>query len=178
MNIDVGKNAKNNWKRRSDGGGEKEVVTDARFASVHTDPRFQKIRTKERKVTIDPRFDKMFTDKNFGSAAVPIDKRGRRKEKNESALQRYYELKENERVRVGGLKVDDEEEEEEKEVGVRDSDESDEMEDLPDVEIDTDDDEMLIGGRESESEEQVCFLFVTNIIVRSIFVINVCLFVI
>uniref|UniRef100_A0A7N0TJJ7 NUC153 domain-containing protein n=1 Tax=Kalanchoe fedtschenkoi TaxID=63787 RepID=A0A7N0TJJ7_KALFE len=165
-------------KRKSGNKGErrsKDVVTDARFASVHSDPRFQNIPRREKKVSIDPRFDKMFTDRNFGSSAAPVDKRGRRKERKENPLQRYYQLEEEKRkdeeseeseeeeekqkpdkveLKSGGVLEESESEEED---GLPSDDESDDMESydsqLSDVEVDTDD-EIMIGESDSDTDEQ------------------------
>ncbi|CAM8958796.1 unnamed protein product [Rhodiola kirilowii] len=170
---DIGKKDKRK-SEGSNGGGAKEVVTDARFASVHSDPRFQNIPRREKKVSIDPRFDKIFTDRDFGSSAAPVDKRGRRKEQKENPLQRYYQLEERkeedgvesedseeeqkqEKLKFSGDLKESETEEEDGEVGVRSSDESDDMEEydsqLSDIEVNTDD-EMLIGESDSDTDEQ------------------------
>ncbi|GLT82595.1 hypothetical protein SLE2022_009580 [Rubroshorea leprosula] len=80
------------------GSGSKKIITDARFASMHTDPRFQKVPQHKSKVAIDSRFNRMFTDKSFASSSTRFDKRGKPKKKNsESSLRHYYRLEEEQR---------------------------------------------------------------------------------
>lgn len=50
---------------------------DARFDKVYTDPRFVSAPNKLKKVEIDPRFKKMFTEKQFNVIAK-VDKYGRK----------------------------------------------------------------------------------------------------
>ncbi|XP_078432838.1 pre-rRNA-processing ESF1-like protein [Wolffia australiana] len=79
-------------------GGRKNLITDARFASAQSDPRFQRMPENVGKVTLDSRFGSMFTDKNYGSSAPLVDKRGkRRKSKGENPLAEYYHLVEEDR---------------------------------------------------------------------------------
>lgn len=68
-------------------------VRDERFARLHTDPRFQRLPQKERKVQVDNRFASMFSDQRFNSSA-PVDKYGRpdRGNKQDGELRRLYEL--------------------------------------------------------------------------------------
>ena len=51
-------------------------VRDARFARLHTDPRFQRMAKKERSAVIDSRFDAMQKDSSFDDRSKVIDKRG------------------------------------------------------------------------------------------------------
>ncbi|XP_042478201.1 pre-rRNA-processing protein ESF1 [Macadamia integrifolia] len=77
--------------------GESRVITDARFSSVHSDPRFQRVPKKQSRVSIDSRFNRMFSDKKFSSSSAPIDKRGKpKKETSESHLRHYYRLEDEE----------------------------------------------------------------------------------
>ncbi|KAG4203043.1 hypothetical protein ERO13_A05G376600v2 [Gossypium hirsutum] len=80
---------------RESGGGK--IIKDARFASLHSDPRFQKVPKRKTKVVIDSRFNRMFTDKRFASSSAPLDKRGKPKKGNtQSSLRHYYHLEEEE----------------------------------------------------------------------------------
>lgn len=80
------------------GGRRKgKLITDPRFAAVHSDPRFQKLPEKTKKVSLDSRFSRMFEDRRFSSSEAPVDKRGRLKESNENPLHHYYTFKEEER---------------------------------------------------------------------------------
>ncbi|CAK7355655.1 unnamed protein product [Dovyalis caffra] len=77
---------------------EKEIIDDPRFASTHTDPRFQRVPKRELKVAIDSRFNRMFTDKNFGTSSAPVDKRGRpKKQKTDTSLRHFYRIEEEEK---------------------------------------------------------------------------------
>ncbi|CAA2997427.1 Hypothetical predicted protein [Olea europaea subsp. europaea] len=104
-----------NYHPQNEGG---KIITDARFSSVHFDPRFREAPKRNSKVVIDSRFDRMFTDKNFASSKAPIDKRGklRKNSHSQNPLKHYYHLEEEEnQVEKGhGLKkVATEEKEEE-----------------------------------------------------------------
>ncbi|CAN1305910.1 Pre-rRNA-processing protein esf1 [Linum perenne] len=100
--------------------GGSDMVSDPRFASVHTDPRFQRVPRKTAKVVIDSRFSRMFTDKEFGGTKAPVDKRGRRKKQDSSgALRRYYRMEEGEEKKKGKVEEkenDSESEDEEEEI--------------------------------------------------------------
>ncbi|KAJ9172625.1 hypothetical protein P3X46_015840 [Hevea brasiliensis] len=125
--------AKNSDKIHHGGGGGRKIIADPRFASVHSDPRFQKVPTQKSKVAIDSRFNRIFTDKNFASSSALLDKRGKpKKHKSESSLRHYYRIQEEEEK-----DNDDEREETEKETKIV-SDEDDGGEEV---------------GEESEKEE-------------------------
>ena len=55
-------------------------ISDPRFRSAHSDPRFMRFPTAAVKTKIDKRFQKMFSDPNFGTGgpAAGRDKRGRK----------------------------------------------------------------------------------------------------
>ncbi|XP_052196010.1 pre-rRNA-processing protein esf1 [Diospyros lotus] len=91
--ADPSNRAQNGGNRR---GGGKVVITDPRFASVHSDPRFAKLSKHKSKVAIDSRFDRMFTDKSFSSSSARVDKRGkpRKDSASQNALKHYYRLEE------------------------------------------------------------------------------------
>ncbi|WMV16586.1 hypothetical protein MTR67_009971 [Solanum verrucosum] len=82
------------------GGGnrtEKNVINDSRFAALHSDPRFREPPQKKSKVTIDSRFNRMFTDKNFASSKASTDIRGKpRKSSAKNPLNHYYHIEEEE----------------------------------------------------------------------------------
>ncbi|XP_058180657.1 pre-rRNA-processing protein esf1 [Rhododendron vialii] len=79
---------------RDDGGTK--LITDPRFASVHSDPRFAKFTPHKAKVKIDSRFERVFTDKSFSSSSAKIDKRGKPKKDTQNPLKRYYQLEDEE----------------------------------------------------------------------------------
>ncbi|XP_074628281.1 ESF1 homolog [Acropora palmata] len=65
---------------------------DPRFAHVASDPRFKRMPRKEKKVKIDERFQKMFTDKNF-TVNYFVDKRGSKvKNTSKEDLDKFYSL--------------------------------------------------------------------------------------
>ncbi|KAJ4836910.1 hypothetical protein Tsubulata_034702 [Turnera subulata] len=77
--------------------GRSNVIEDPRFAGIHTDPRFQKVPERKLKVSIDSRFSRMLTDKNFATSSAPLDKRGRpKKQRPMDLLGRYYQIDEEE----------------------------------------------------------------------------------
>ncbi|XP_030524084.2 ESF1 homolog [Rhodamnia argentea] len=129
-------------------GGAK-IITDSRFASVHSDPRFQRVPKHKAKVAIDSRFNRMFSDKSFSSSAAPLDKRGRpKKQSSRNSLRHYYRIEED-----GGREEEADEEEEEEEVEEQresvakraelSEESADELESGSEVELE--------GGGESES---------------------------
>uniref|UniRef100_A0A0V0IQE8 Putative ESF1-like n=1 Tax=Solanum chacoense TaxID=4108 RepID=A0A0V0IQE8_SOLCH len=90
------------------GGGnrtEKNVINDSRFAALHSDPRFREPPQKKSKVTIDSRFNRMFTDKNFASSKALTDIRGKpRKSSAKNPLNHYYHIEEEEEEEEQGEK--------------------------------------------------------------------------
>ncbi|XP_009767399.1 pre-rRNA-processing protein esf1 [Nicotiana tabacum] len=90
------------------GGGnrtEKRIINDSRFTALHSDPRFREPPKKKSKVTIDSRFNRMFTDKNFASSKAPTDIRGRPVNSSSSSrknpLNHYYHLEKEEEEEEG-----------------------------------------------------------------------------
>ncbi|PIA26756.1 hypothetical protein AQUCO_08900010v1 [Aquilegia coerulea] len=92
------KKKKNSAQDSKNNNNGREIITDPRFSSVHTDPRFRKYSKHQSKVTIDSRFDRMFSDKRFGSSSsATIDKRGKPKPMNSvNPLRHYYKMDEDE----------------------------------------------------------------------------------
>ncbi|XP_049382188.1 pre-rRNA-processing protein ESF1 [Solanum stenotomum] len=148
------------------GGGnrtEKNVINDSRFAALHSDPRFREPPQKKSKVTIDSRFNRMFTDKNFASSKAPTDIRGKpRKSSAKNPLNHYYHIEEEEEEEEQGEKQkrqkekskvlesesdDDSEEEEEEEEEETKSDSGTSEEEIEDHKL------KKVGAVSSESEE-------------------------
>ncbi|KAK2991893.1 hypothetical protein RJ640_011582 [Escallonia rubra] len=93
---------------------EDKLITDPRFASVHSDPRFQAAPRHKSKVAIDSRFNRMFTDKSFASSSVRIDKRGKRRDdSSQHPLKHYYRLESEDERKTGKEKSDEAESDEE-----------------------------------------------------------------
>lgn len=59
-------NKKDNKKKPS--GPKAPIQTDPRFSHVHRDPRFQRPKKQDSKVTVDNRFSSMLKSKEFSSA--------------------------------------------------------------------------------------------------------------
>ncbi|XP_076914630.1 pre-rRNA-processing protein ESF1-like [Bidens hawaiensis] len=88
----MGSKNKNNKKPSGDrvyGSGNKPI-TDERFSLSQKDPRFQDVPKHKNKVSIDSRFDRMFTDKHFSTSSARVDKRGKAKSDGISVLKNYY----------------------------------------------------------------------------------------
>ncbi|OQR98341.1 pre-rRNA-processing protein ESF1 [Thraustotheca clavata] len=73
-----------------------QVVSDPRFSKVHNDPRFARNSKKRNKVQLDKRFQAVLTDTKFQSVQGKYDKYGRRIEKQENEMKKYYNLEEDE----------------------------------------------------------------------------------
>lgn len=132
------------------GHGGKKISTDPRFASVHLDPRFSKLPKHKAKVTIDSRFDKMFTDKNFASSTAQIDKRGKaKKDSSRDALKHYYRLEEEEEREKPKEEIEDEEVESDEREGQSEKPSMD----LSDLEMGTDSDASESDEEEENNEE-------------------------
>lgn len=111
-------------------GPPAERISDARFASFQTDPRFRLPSKKNTKTKLDKRFAGMLNDKEFTDTAR-VDRYGRKlkSDTKKKALQRLYEAE------------DDEEEEEE--------------EDGEEVEIEVEDDDVVEKALRAADEKAV-----------------------
>ncbi|EPX74289.1 pre-rRNA processing protein Esf1 [Schizosaccharomyces octosporus yFS286] len=99
----------------------KQVVNDPRFQSVHSDPRFSKVRRGNLKVRVDERFKSLKDDKDFKTSAS-VDKYGRKLKQDKSAkeIERLYDVEDkdssseesDEDKNKAGEREEDEEEEE------------------------------------------------------------------
>lgn len=70
------------------------MEADQRFTRVTQDPRFKKISRKEKKLKIDGRFQKMFTDTSFTTKYF-VDKRGSKVQRtSKEDLHKFYEMSE------------------------------------------------------------------------------------
>ncbi|KAK8672757.1 hypothetical protein V6N13_111120 [Hibiscus sabdariffa] len=124
----------NKSETASGSGGGGEIIKDARFASIHTDPRFHTVPKHKSKVVIDSRFNRMYTDKNFASSSAPLDKRGKAKKGNsQNSLRHYYHLEDEEgeekkRMKDVASEEDDTEESDSSGMLEKDSDGESEME--------------------------------------------------
>ncbi|XP_054166514.1 uncharacterized protein LOC128963986 [Oppia nitens] len=96
--------------------------SDERFAHVLTDPRFRTLRKSDKKVKIDKRFQKLFTEKRF-QLKHAVNKRGKRV-KNADSYKKMYDL--------------DDEEEEKQEKQEEDKVVEDKREDVIDNDVNND----------------------------------------
>ncbi|MCL7044981.1 hypothetical protein MKW94_009695 [Papaver nudicaule] len=89
---------------------KKVIITDARFSSANSDPRFQRVPNQQAKVSIDSRFSHALAD-NFSSSSSRVDKRGKRKnDTKNNPLRHYYRLEdEQEDEKKDGESSDDDE---------------------------------------------------------------------
>ncbi|XP_051147664.1 pre-rRNA-processing protein esf1 [Andrographis paniculata] len=100
--MDQNNSTRNKKKKKNNniGKGKEEdqpkcpTITDDRFASAHSDPRFMEAPKKRSKVSIDSRFRRVFTDRRFTTSNAPTDKRGKSNKKNKDtgSLKHYYRL--------------------------------------------------------------------------------------
>lgn len=96
---------------KKDGGSSKSRITDARFSSFETDPRFRLPSKKQGKTTIDKRFSRMLKDDDF-TATAKVDRYGRKikSDSKKKALQRLYrEEEEDEDEEEEDIEVEDDE---------------------------------------------------------------------
>jgi len=70
-----------------------DILKDPRFAKIATDKRFMSVSKKQKKVKIDKRFESMFNEEKFVSKCA-VDKRGRPNNfTSKENYKRYYDLK-------------------------------------------------------------------------------------
>ncbi|CAH0489145.1 unnamed protein product [Peronospora farinosa] len=80
-----------------------DSVHDQRFHKVHNDPRFARNSKRKNKVEIDPRFAGALQDDRFQSVQGKYDKYGRRIQKKENEMKKFYCLKEEDKEQqIGG----------------------------------------------------------------------------
>ncbi|KAK4262036.1 hypothetical protein QN277_027649 [Acacia crassicarpa] len=131
----------------NDGGGKEtirggKVISDPRFSSLHTDPRFREAPKRTTKVAIDSRFNRIFTDKSFLPSSAPVDKRGKVRQQNlpQSSF-RHYD------------KMDEEGKQEDKEVVKEGSEEEDKEEEKGPRLVESDGGTPVEESSESEDED-------------------------
>ncbi|KAK4069183.1 hypothetical protein Trihar35433_5762 [Trichoderma harzianum] len=124
-------------KKKNGGSAPQARITDARFASFQTDPRFRLPSKKNMKTTVDKRFAGMLKDNDF-TATARVDKYGRKikSDSKKKALERLYQLEDEEKDEE---EDSDEEEAEKPAKGKKDEDEDDEEEEEEEEEEDEDD---------------------------------------
>lgn len=123
-------------KSKESSGGAASRITDSRFASFETDPRFRLPSTKKTKTTIDKRFARMLDSEEFVSAAK-VDRYGRRlkSDAGKKALKNLYRTEEEEAEEEKKSEKESEDEDEEEKKGESDEDEEEaEVEDDAEVE--------------------------------------------
>lgn len=95
-------------KSKGSGDAASKRITDERFASFETNPRFRLPSKKQAKTTIDKRFSRMLNDDEF-TATAKVDRYGRKlkSDTKKKALQRLYD-EEDENAEEDADKDDDE----------------------------------------------------------------------
>ncbi|CAG2165453.1 unnamed protein product [Oppiella nova] len=96
----------------------KDQAMDDRFAHVSSDPRFRTLRKSDKKVKIDKRFDRMFTEKRF-KLKYSVDKRGKQTKSGEDYKNLYEVSAEEEVVKEGDDDDDDKKPEDDVEVAAK-----------------------------------------------------------
>ncbi|CAD5229192.1 unnamed protein product [Bursaphelenchus okinawaensis] len=72
---------------------KKSAAMEERVAQLQSNPVFHEMPKTEKKVKLDPRFSKMFTDERFASTSAKIDRRGRKvEEKLQEELKNVYDV--------------------------------------------------------------------------------------
>ncbi|KAK1244437.1 hypothetical protein MKX07_003236 [Trichoderma sp. CBMAI-0711] len=132
--------------KKKTGGAAPAPISDERFASFQTDPRFRLPSRKHTKTTVDKRFAGILKDDDF-TATARVDKYGRKikSDSKKKALQRLYQLDDEDEDKeadsdedeadkpVKGKKAGEEDKEDEE-----DESEEDEEEEEEDIEVDDD----------------------------------------
>ncbi|OMO83867.1 Embryo sac development arrest [Corchorus capsularis] len=143
-----------NGNKNESGSDSGKIITDARFASVHSDPRFQKVPKHKTKVVIDSRFTRMFNDKRFAPSSAPLDKRGKPKKGNsQSSLRHYYHLEDKEDEKEEKKRKKDVVSEESDSEEVDEESESEMLEKDSDGESDEEEEEQSESGSTTEEED-------------------------
>ncbi|GME99638.1 unnamed protein product [[Candida] boidinii] len=133
--------AKGEDKKNKGKAGDYEVVSDPRFAKVHSDPRFKAPKRKDLKVKIDDRFSK--EELSIKKSTAKVDRFGRKiknQELDKSDFDKYYEKEDG--AEADENDDDGSEEDEDKEVDVDENKENS---------ADEEDEE----EKESEEEEEL-----------------------
>ncbi|TFB01112.1 Pre-rRNA-processing protein esf1 [Trichoderma ghanense] len=137
--------------KKKTGGAAPAPISDERFASFQTDPRFRLPSKKHTKTTVDKRFASILKDDDF-TATARVDKYGRKikSDSKKKALQRLYQLDEEDEDKeadsdedeadkpVKGKKADEKDEDDEEDESDEDESDEDEEED-----IEVEDDEVV-----------------------------------
>lgn len=107
-------------KNEKKGESSSSRITDARFASFETDPRFRLPSKKRTKTTLDKRFAGMLDDEDF-TATAKVDRYGRKvkSDSKKKALQRLYQQEDEDEE---GKDEDKSEGDEEADIEVEDDD--------------------------------------------------------
>ncbi|KAL6866875.1 hypothetical protein J3F83DRAFT_741555 [Trichoderma novae-zelandiae] len=131
--------------KKKAGGAAPAPISDERFASFQTDPRFRLPSRKHTKTTVDKRFAGILKDDEF-TATARVDKYGRKvkSDSKKKALQRLYQLDDDEEDE----EADSDEDEADKPVkgnkgDGEDKDDEEESEEDGDEDVEVEDDEVV-----------------------------------
>ncbi|KAE8145419.1 hypothetical protein BDV25DRAFT_71036 [Aspergillus avenaceus] len=100
-------------KNKKSGGAKKQadpVITDPRFASIQTDPRYRLPSKRQTHVKLDKRFAHMLHDQDFSRNAA-VDRYGRKlaRDDTKKQLERFYQFEDDEDDEQDDISVDDDE---------------------------------------------------------------------
>lgn len=135
--------------KKKTGGAPPAPISDERFASFQTDPRFRLPSRKHTKTTVDKRFARILKDDEF-TATAKVDKYGRKikSDSKKKALQRLYQLDDEEEEKE---EANSDEDEADKPVKAKKADEEDKEDESDESEEDEEDEEDI----EVEDDEVV-----------------------
>ncbi|KAG8383325.1 hypothetical protein BUALT_Bualt04G0000800 [Buddleja alternifolia] len=139
-----------------EGEGQPQMITDDRFASAQSDPRFMEAPKRRSKVAIDSRFHRVFTDSSFATSNAPIDKRGKpnnnnnSKSKGAASLKHYYRQEEDSKTYPIEEEEDDEgdNDAESEQIGLQTDSDSENLNNI----LDDDDDEQSFDESSSTTD--------------------------
>jgi hypothetical protein len=108
-------------KRNANESGDVPVITDSRFADMHSAPIFKRMKAEKHKVVLDPRFAKALNSDTFKVSEGKYDKYGRKQKKTDAKdeLASFYTLDDEEE---GGDDHDDFDEDDDDELAEAEQD--------------------------------------------------------
>ncbi|KAH0491830.1 hypothetical protein TgHK011_003237 [Trichoderma gracile] len=130
--------------KKKTGGAAPAPISDERFASFQTDPRFRLPSRKHTKTTIDKRFAGILKDDDF-TATARVDKYGRKikSDSKKKALQRLYQLDDEDEDNESGSDEDEADKSRKGKQAAEEDEDDEEDESDEDEDIEVEDDEVV-----------------------------------
>eukprot|EP01122_Echinamoeba_exundans_P005218 TRINITY_DN15389_c0_g1_i1.p1 TRINITY_DN15389_c0_g1~~TRINITY_DN15389_c0_g1_i1.p1 ORF type:complete len:741 (+),score=276.38 TRINITY_DN15389_c0_g1_i1:146-2368(+) len=161
-----GKQGGKNQKPNQRGGGA-PVISDPRFAKMHTNREFMKLPKQQQKKQVDDRFKAMLTDKKFKTVAK-LDQYGRKREAKDMDMSEFYRLeneaaeekKKQQQEDMSGSDSESEEQSDEMDVDTnapavaKSEEESDEAEESDESDAESDESDDSEDSDEDDSEDE------------------------